>query len=365
MGAFIKKEFFHIFRDVRSMLILFGMPIVQLLIFGFAISTELKNAGIAIYDQSNDPTSQQLVQKIVSSGYFELHQIFNTDAEIESGFKSGKIKAAIIIGRDFEKHFSRHDGAPIQIIADASDPNTASIISNYLQGITRAFQKEKLPNLSMPVEIKTESRLLYNPELRSVFMFVPGTIAIILMLVSAMMTSISIAREKETGTMEILLASPLKPWQIILGKVTPYVILSFINALSIVLMAWLIFNMPIKGSFILLMAEAILFIIMSLTLGILISTVSPTQQVAMLLSMFALMLPTILLSGFIFPIENMPKILQVISNIMPSRWFIIIMKSIMVKGSGFIYIWKETVIIIGMTLFFGFLSIKKFKIRLA
>ncbi|MDO9510503.1 MAG: ABC transporter permease [Bacteroidales bacterium] len=365
MEAFIKKEFFHIFRDVRSMMILFGMPIVQLLVFGFAISTELNNAGIAIYDQSRDPMSKQLVQKIVSSGYFELQQVFSTNAEIEAGFKSGKIKAAIVIGKDFEKHFIQQDGAQIQIIADASDPNTASIISNYLQGITRAFQAEKLPNLKLPVEIKTESRLLYNPEMRSVFMFVPGTIAIILMLVSAMMTSISIAREKETGTMEILLASPLKPWQIILGKVTPYVILSFINAMTIVVVAWLVFEMPIKGSFLLLMGEAILFIVMSLTLGILISTVSPTQQVAMLLSMFALMLPTILLSGFIFPIENMPVVLQGISNIMPSRWFIIIMKSIMVKGSGFMYVWKETLIILGMTVFFGILSIKKFKIRLS
>jgi ABC-2 type transport system permease protein len=165
--------------------------------------------------------------------------------------------------------------------------------------------------------------------------------------------------------MEILLVSPLRPLQIIVGKVIPYVILSFANALMILFVAWLVFAMPVRGSMLLLLAESILFIIMSLSLGIFISTVSRTQQVAMMLSMFALMLPTILLSGFIFPIENMPTVLQLISNIMPSRWFIVIVKGIMVKGVGIGYLWKETLILVGMTLFFIALSVKKFKIRLA
>jgi ABC-2 type transport system permease protein len=195
-------------------------------------------------------------------------------------------------------------------------------------------------------------------------MFVPGIITILLMLISAMMTSISIAREKEMGTMEVLLVSPLRPIQIVTGKVLPYVILSFINAITILVMSYFIFGMPVKGSLLLLLFESILFIVMALSLGIFISTVSNSQQMAMMLSMFALMLPTILLSGFIFPIENMPLALRFLSYIMPPRWFIIIVKAIMLKGLGLQYIWKETLIIAGMALLFIALSIRKFKIRL-
>lgn len=195
-------------------------------------------------------------------------------------------------------------------------------------------------------------------------MFVPGVITVLLMLVSAMMTSISITREKELGTMEALLVSPLKPIQIIIGKVTPYVLLSFINLVVILLLAKFVFLMPIRGSLVLLLAECLLFIVMALALGILISTISKTQQQAMMMSMFALMLPTILLSGFIFPIENMPLILQYISHLMPPKWFIIIIKNIMLKGVGISYFWKETLIIAFMTVFFIGMSVKKFKIRL-
>ena len=365
MKAFIIKEIYHIFRDKRSMLILFGMPIIQILIFGFAITNEIKNAGIAVYDQSKDAMSQKLISKMVSSGYFIVAQNIQSASEIEPGFKSGKIKLVVTIAPGFEKKTENGEHAHIQLIADASDPNTANILTNYASGIINAFQKEQWLNQKMPIEIVNESRMYFNPELRSVFMFVPGTIAIILMLVSAMMTSISIAREKELGTMEVLLVSPLKPLQIIIGKVLPYVILSFMNAVIILVVSWLVFGMPVKGSIVLLLAESILFIIMSLSLGILISTISRTQQIAMMLSMFALMLPTILLSGFIFPIENMPIPLQIISNLMPSRWFIIIVKGIMVKGTGIVYLWKETSIIAGMTLIFIALSVKKFKIRLA
>jgi ABC-2 type transport system permease protein len=206
--------------------------------------------------------------------------------------------------------------------------------------------------------------MLYNEELKSVFMFVPGTITVLLMLISAMMTSISITREKELGTMEILLASPLKPIQIIVGKVVPYVFISFIIAVIILILGFTVFGMPVQGSLFLLMGECLLFILMALSLGILISTVTQTQQTAMMISMFALMLPTILLSGFIFPIENMPLPLQVFSNVIPPKWFIIIIKNIMLKGVGLGYIWKETLILLGMTLFFIALSVKKFKIRL-
>lgn len=365
MFAFIKKEFFHIFRDARSMVILFGMPLVMVLLFGFAITNDIKNAKIAILDHSKDIITTQITQKLISSGYFLLEKNIINQNEIEQAFTEGQIKEVIIFESDFAQKLKTEGKAGIQLILDASEPNTANIISSYTSGIINSYSIELMRQSSkIPLKINVESRMYYNPELKSVYMFVPGIITVLLMLISAMMTSISITREKELGTMEALLVSPLKPYQIIIGKVIPYVLLSFINLVVILLLAKFIFHMPIQGNLLLLLSESLLFIIMSLALGILISTVSSTQQQAMLLSMFALMLPTILLSGFIFPIKNMPVILQYLSHVMPSKWFIIIVKNIMLKGTGIEYFWKETLIILGMTLFFIGLSIKKFKIHL-
>lgn len=346
------------------MIILFGMPVVQVLLFGFAISNEIKNAPIAILDHSNDYVTQQITNKLLSSGYFVRSDNVSNESQIHSIFRKGRVKEIVIFENNFARNLEKEKVAHIQLIADASDPNTANLIVNYTNAIINSYQQEYFAGKALPVEITTETQMLYNPGLKSVFMFVPGIITILLMLISAMMTSISIAREKELGTMEVLLVSPLRPMQIVAGKVLPYVILSFINAITILLMSYFIFGMPVKGSLVLLLAESILFIVMALSLGIFLSTVSNSQQMAMMLSMFALMLPTILLSGFIFPIENMPLPLQMLSNIMPPRWFIIILKAIMLKGLGIQYVWKETLILVGMTLFFIGLSIRKFKIRL-
>ncbi len=364
MKGFIIKEFYHIFRDYRSMIILFGMPVIQVLLFGFALSTEVNNAPIAIIDHSNDQVTRAITSKLLSSGFFILSDQVPGEGHIEEVFRHGKVKEVIIFESDFASKLEKNRQAGIQVIADASDPNTANLLVSYTSAIVNDYQQEYLKGMSLPVTINTQTQMMYNPALKSVFMFVPGVITILLMLITAMMTSISIAREKEMGTMEVLLVSPMRPIQIIAGKVLPYVLLAFSNALIILLLSYFVLQMPVKGSLVLLLAESLLFILMALSLGIFISTVSSSQQMAMMLSMFALMLPTILLSGFIFPIENMPLPLQIISNIMPPRWFIIIVKSIMIKGLGFQYIWKETLIIAGMAVFFIALSIKKFKIRL-
>ncbi|NOX86207.1 MAG: ABC transporter permease [Chlorobi bacterium] len=365
MWAFIKKEFFHIFRDYRTMVILFGIPVVQVLLFGFAITNDINNAHIAILDHSKDVVTREITRKLLSSHYFLLDRYLKSNNDIKNAFKEGKIKEVVIFESDFAKKLKTEKVANIQLILDASEPNTANILNSYTSGIVNSYILNQMQQESgVPLSITVETKMLYNPELKSVYMFVPGVITVLLMLVSAMMTSISITREKELGTMEALLVSPLKPVQIIIGKVTPYVFLSFVNLLSILLLAVYVFNMPINGSLALLLSESLLFIIMALAMGILISTISHSQQQAMLLSMFALMLPTILLSGFIFPIENMPLVLQYLSHIMPSKWFIIIIKNIMLKGVGFNYFWKETLIIFLMTLFFIGLSVKKFKIRL-
>ncbi len=361
--GFVIKEFLHIFRDKRSMLILFGMPIAQILIFGYVVSNDVKNIKIAVFDKSKDEVTTEITNKIISSGYFVLSQNVSSDNEIDKIFKKGNIKEVLIFEANFAQKLEKGLSPSVQIITDASDGNIASISTSYTSAIINDYlmsvNKTKLPYL-----IKTDTKMVYNPNLNGVFMFIPGTMALILILVSAMMTSISITKEKEIGTMEVLLVSPLKPAQIVIGKVLPYIALAFINAITIIILGLLVFGMPVKGSLTLLLFENLLYIIMALSLGIFISTIAKNMMVAMFISMFALMLPTMLLSGFIFPVENMPKILQVLTHIMPPTYFIIIVKNIMIKGTGIMFVLKETLILLGMTGFFIFMSIKKFKIRL-
>ncbi len=362
--GFIKKEFYHIFRDTRSLFILFGMPVAQILLFGFAVTNEINNVKIAVWDKAGDIESHKLIQNIAASPYFDIRQNIYNHKDIERVFKEGSVKAVLVFESEFAKKLTKENRAAIQIITDATEPNTAMTINNYLAVILGKYQKGLNKTIQFPYQIKAETKMLYNPELKSVFMFVPGVMTIILMLVSAMMTSISITREKEIGTMEILLVSPIKPFQVIIGKVFPYILLSVINAIVILVMGFFIFKMPMQGSYLLLALESVLFIISALALGILISTISKTQQTAMMISLMGLLLPVILLSGFIFPIASMPEPLQLFSNIVPATWFIIILKGIMLKGVGISILWKETLILTGMTIFFILLSIKKYKIRL-
>lgn len=362
--GFVIKEFYHIFRDKRSLIILFGMPIAQILLFGFAITNELKEAPIAILDHARDEVSREVTSKMLSSGYFLKTATLQSEVEIEEIFQAGEVKAVVVFPRNLSEDIHRGEPASIQVLTDATEPNTATSIVNYLTNIVNDYQGAHLQLTEAPYQVEPHARMYYNPELKGVFMFVPGVMTIILMLISAMMTSISITREKEQGTMEVLMVSPLNPMQVILGKVAPYLLLSFINAGIILLLGVFVFGMPIQGSMILLLLEASLFVVTALALGILISTVTETQQTAMMISLAGLMLPTILLSGFIFPISSMPQWLQWLSNIVPARWFIIIIKGIMLKGVDIGFIWKETLILVGMTLFFIAVSFRKYKIRL-
>ena len=362
--GFVKKEFYHIFRDKRSMFILFGMPIAQIMLFGFAITNEINNVNLAILDKSKDTETEKIINKISGSKHFKIEAIIRNDNQIEAIFKRGKVKAVLVFEKDFAQNLQTLKQGKVQVVTDATDPNTANTITNYIQSILQHYQQETNISKVTPPQIQVQSRLYYNPELKSVFTFVPGVMTVILMLVSAMMTSISITREKELGTMEILLVSPIKPFQVIIGKVFPYIFLSIINAVMILLLGYFVFEMPVEGSVILLALETVLFIVTSLALGILISTISKTQQTAMMISLMGLMLPVILLSGFIFPISSMPWVLQYISHIIPAKWFIIILKGIMLKGTGISFLWKETLILVGMMVFFLVLSIKKYKIRL-
>ncbi|NLF44261.1 MAG: ABC transporter permease [Bacteroidales bacterium] len=364
LSGFIKKEFLHIFRDIRTTVILIGMPVIQILLFGYVITNEIKNTNIAILDQSGDSQTTKITNKLASSGYFEIKEVLHSPNQIEQSLKKGDVKLVVVFEPGFASNMMREGLAHVQLIADASDANTANMLVSYARAIITDYAQSQADIQAAPMQITQEVRMLYNEDLKGAYMFVPGTMALILMLLSAMMTSISIAREKEMGTMEVLLVSPLKPSLIVMGKVAAYIGLAFLNAIVIIVLGVFVFGMPIMGSLSLLMLESLLFICMALSLGILISSVTSSQQVAMFISMLALLLPTMLLSGFIFPVSNMPLVLQWISYIIPAKYFIIILKNIMLKGAGFMFVWKETLILFGMMVFFIILSIKKFKTRL-
>ncbi len=362
--GFVIKEFYHIFRDKRTLAILFVMPIVQMLLFGYVVTNEIKDAKIGILDHSQDVVTRKITDKLASSGYFIITKVLTNETEIEDCFRKGSVKEVVVFEPDFAVKLERDNKASIHLIADASDANTANLIVNYTSAIVNDYVTKENKTVTTPMQIGIESRMLYNEELKGVYMFVPGTMALILVLISALLTSVSIVREKELGTMEILLASPLRPLQIIIGKVMPYAVLSFVNVITILLLSNSIFGLPIQGSVALLLLESMMFIILSLSLGIFISTSTNSQQTAMMISMMGLMLPAIILSGFIYPVENMPMILQWVCHINPSTYFIIIVKNIMLKGLGFMSVWKETLVLCGMVVFFITMSVRKFKIRL-
>ncbi len=362
--SFIRKEFYHIFRDKRTLLILFGMPVIMIILFGYAIRNDLGSSKIAVIDEAHDRYSQRLIAKLDASPYFQVAARLPREGLISDAFLNEEVRMAVIIPPNFGSSLFHSRQATLRLVADASDPNAATSRVHYATAIISQFQKRISRAGSLPLRILPETRMLYNPEMKSVYGFVPGLMALILMLVSAMMTAITITKEKEMGTMEVLLVSPLRPAAIIAGKIMPYILLSFINALLILFFGYFLFQVPIRGSVVLLLAESLLFILTALSLGILISTITDNQQTAMMISLGGLLMPTVLLSGFIFPLESMPQPLQWLANLIPAKWFILILKDLMLKGTGWFEVWKETLILVVMTLFFIAMSIKKFKIRL-
>lgn len=343
---------------------LFGVPVVQIVLFGFALTNEIKNSNIVIVDNAKDMASQQIITKIASTPYFHINKALLSSSQIDDAFKSGEIKLAIVFPANFYTDLLHTNKAQIQVIADASDPNTGNTLTNYVSLIVADYQSQLNATIKAPEQINMDIRMLYNPDLKGAPNFVPGVIAMVMLLVCVMMTSISIVREKELGTMEVLLVSPFKPIYVILAKAVPYLVLSLINLTVILLLSVFALDLPIRGSIILLYGVSTLYIITSLSLGLLVSTGASSQQGAMTLSLVGMMLPTLMLSGYIYPIENMPVVLQVLSNAVPAKWFYIIVKAVMLKGLGFSYIWKETLILLGMTLFFLMLSLRNFKTRL-
>jgi ABC-2 type transport system permease protein len=363
--SFLRKEFFHIFRDKRTMLILLAMPIVLIVLFGFALSTDVKNIDIGVFNPANDIEAQQIVQQLDASEFFVLKRTFRSPSEIDEAFRNGDIKLALVFSENLSKNSLRIGGTNIQLIADASDPNQALTLTGYAANIIQSgdWAGDAVPRNSQIV-IAPQVKMLYNPQMKSAFSFVPGVMGLIMMLICAMMTSVSIVREKEMGTMEVLLVSPMRPLNIILVKVIPYFLLSIVNLATILLLSVFVLQVPVSGSLFWLIIISILFISTALALGMLISNVVNTQVAAMLLSAMVLLMPSMMLSGMIFPVKNMPPILQWLSCVIPARWYIEAVRKLMIQGVDVIYVLREMLVLAGMTIVFLTISLKKFKIRL-
>lgn len=364
--SFVRKEFYHIFRDVRTVLILLAMPVVLIIIFGYAITTEIKCVPIAILDQSRDEATGKIADRLEASEYFRLYAMPQSYEEAQALFRRGKVRLVVV----FPPQFASSPDAAVQILADATDPNEATQLASYATAIiSTEVATSRIRTASARVSpsgggITPVVHLLYNPLMKGAYNFVPGVMGLILILICAMMTSVGIVKEKEMGTMEVLLVSPLKPIYIVLAKAAPYLLLSMVNVATILALSYFLLEVPIAGSLALLVFISILYSIVALCLGLLISTIADTQQAAMLISGMALMLPVMLLSGMMFPIENMPALLQWVSNIVPAKWYIIAVKDVMIKGLPASEILREIGILVLMAVVLIALSVKRFKIRL-
>lgn len=347
------------------MLILLGMPVVQIILFGFAITTEVKNVKVAVLDHSKDISTRQIIDKLDASEYFRVNRFLRDNDEIEETFRKSASDLVVVFEPGFDNNL-RHTGkAKVQLIADATDPNNATLLTSYASTILTDYQQSLTPIPSHTVpQITPQVKLLYNPGMQSAYNFVPGVMGLILMLICAMMTSISIVREKETGTMEVLLVSPVRPIGMIIAKMVPYFVLSCVNLVTILLLSVYVLNVPVAGNLFSLALLSWIFIGVSLLLGLLVSTIARTQVEAMLFSGMVLMMPTVLLSGMIFPVENMPLALQGISNLIPAKWYIIGVKKIMIEGLGIGYARNEIGILMLMAVVLMAVSLKKFNERL-
>lgn len=361
--AFVLKEFRHIFRDRWTTLVLFLLPIVMLILFGFAITTEVKNTSLAIYDPANDQVTRDLAGRFAGNEYFRLTRMLKSRDEIELAFQRGEVGLVLVLSDEFSTRLAAGSGAQLQLIADGTDPNTARTIVNYATGVIATWQQEQ--QLSPPpVQIATEVKLLYNPRMKGAFNFVPGVMGMILMLICAMMTSVSIAREKETGTMEVLLVSPIRPVKIILAKTVPYFVISVADLAIILLLSVYVLEVPIAGSLPCLVTLSLVYIFLSLAIGLLVSSVVSSQMVALLISGMAMMMPVIMLSGMLFPIDNMPLLLQGLAQVVPAKWYIAAVKKVMIKGLGFEAVTQELAILGFMAAALIVVSLKKHKVRL-
>ncbi|HVH39807.1 MAG TPA: ABC transporter permease [Gemmatimonadaceae bacterium] len=363
LRAFMVKEARHILRDRQTLWILLLLPMAQVVLFGYALRTDVNDVRVAFVDPAPDHATLSLRARFAHNGRMRIVTAAPSMAALEPLFRRGALDLAVAFEPGFAERLGDGSGATLLVISDAADPNTGTTMQNYAGAVVRDWQADALAP-GRAVRIEPRVRMRFNPTLESVNLFVPGLIALILTLVSTLMTAISLSREKERGTLEVLLVSPLRPWQIIVGKVLPYLLLAFANVVTALLVAWLVFGVPFRGSLALLLAASMLYALVGLALGVLIAAVTSSQIAAMLLALGGTMLPNALLSGMIFPIASLPAVLQPVTNILPARWFIVISRGIMLKGIGIAHLWQELAILLLMFVVLMMAAVRKFSPRL-
>lgn len=358
-GSFVKKESLHILRDKRTMLVVMLIPIMLMTLFGFAISTEVNNINVAVVAAERTDGVKDIVERISRNEYFTFLGYISAD-QTDAWLRSGKAGAVVAFAADYDRRAAQAAaGVPtkpiVQIIVDASNVNTAGSAVSYLQNLLLGKGS---------VQEMFETRMLFNPQMKSAYNFVPGIMGLIFILVCAMMTSVSIVREKEVGTMEVLLVSPVRPVKIIFAKMIPYFTISCVVLITILLLARYLLNVPMSGGVGGIFALSLLYLALSLSLGLLVSTIATTQMAALLISAVVMMMPILMLSGMLFPIENLPKFFQVVSNVVPARWYIDAVRKMMIQGLPLVAVWKNGVILLGMTLVLLGVSLRKFNDKL-
>ena len=363
LRGLLRKETYHILRDRRTLAVLIFMPIIQVILFGFSIRTDVRDVRLAIVDPSPDAATLAIRDRFNAAGVFRTVAVAARLADLDPLFKSDSVQVAVEFEPAFGKHLASGEPAQLLVTTDATEPNSGTSRLFYVESVIQSYVAEQ-PTPAGMVRIVPRARSRFNPTRASTNLFVPGLMAMVLNIIAALMTALSLTREKETGTMEALLVSPLRPWQIIVGKVAPYLVIGFVSVLTVLLVARAVFRVPLVGSLALLLAEGTLFILVALAMGILVSARTSSQRVAMLGAMMGTMLPTQLLSGFVFPIESMPKAIQWVTVVVPARWFVAISRGIMLKGVGLTYLWRETLVLVAMTLVLLVASAKSFKVRL-
>ncbi len=361
LRSFVIKETRHILRDRRTLVVLLALPVAMVLLFGYAIRTDVQNVRLVAVDPARDGRSHDLTRAIAATPALDLVGVYGSSAEVERTFRAGKADVALLIPQEFARRFERGT-AEIMILTDGSNPNYAQTVESYVRTALGRWSLENGARDGIPIRVA--ARMRFNPTLESQNLLVPGLLAFVLALISALMTAISIAREKETGTMEVLLVSPLRPIQIVVGKVAPYLVLAFLDALSVLAIAWAVFRVPIRGSLSLLLVASFVYVLVSLALGVLISTRMHDQRTAMIATLLGLLFPTILLSGFIFPIASLPIWLQPLSTIIPATYYIVITRGIMLKDVGLGVLWPQFAVLLGMAVFLIGVSARSLRDRL-
>ena len=364
LRAFVVKEIRHLLRDRQTLTILLLMPLVQVVLFGFALRSDVRDIRVAFVDASPDAATLALRARFAATRRFDVVGVLPNTRAVEPLFRRGAADLAVVFDPSFGARVGRGESVPLQLVLDVSDPNTGMTVQSYARAVLAA-QETEWARSRAGLRIVPAVRMRFNPTLASVNLFVPGLIALVLTLVSALMTAISLSREKERGTFEVLLVSPLRPWQIIAGKVLPYLALAFANALTALVAARLVFDVPFRGSLVLLLAASLVFSGISLGIGVLVAARTSSQRAAMLTALLGTMLPSTLLSGMIFPIASMPAWLQPVTNIVPAKWFILVARGIMLKGIGITLLWRELLIMAAMMLFVLIVSTRSMKARLA